>query len=300
MVSKVKSHVAAVQGYLLGALGAITYGTNPLFAKPLYADGMDAASVLFYRYVIAVALFAVVMRLRGDSFKLQLSQLPMAALLGALFALSSVLLFESYNYMDVGIASTMLFVGPVYIVLILRAFFGERISLVSVVSILVAMGGIALLCSPGEGANVTALGVILVLGSALSYAIYMIMVNKSRLRCLPGTTVTFYSLLLGIWVFGVPLDFYRDLQPVPPTLLAWGCVAGISIFPTIISLLCVTVAIHKIGSVPVSILGALEPVVGVIVGAAVFGEILTGRVLAGIAFVLLSVIVLVSGAYRGR
>lgn len=282
------------KGYILGALAAVSYGTNPLFAVPLYDMGLSVGSVLFYRYVVATILLGLVMWQRGDSFRLSRRQIPLMFLEGLLFAFSSVGLFEAYKYMDVGIASTMLFVEPVLISLILWIFYGQKISLSTALAILIALCGVVLLANPGEGANVSAWGVTLVILSALSYALYMIFINKTSLRNLSGPTLTFYSLLFGITVMVVKVGGMTDLQPIPMSPLGIACATGLSVFPTIVSILTVAVAVQIIGSVPVSILGALEPVTGVLIGVLIFGEILTFKAVAGIVLILAAVFVLVS------
>lgn len=289
-----------VRGYILGAVAAVSYGTNPLFAVPLYDMGLDVSTVLTYRYAFAALILGVIMRLRGDSFKLGRADVPRMFILGVLFALSSVLLFESYRFMDVGIASTLLFVEPVFIALILWLLYHEHISRWTLTSIAVCLTGVAFLCNPGEGAHVTALGVTLVILSSLAYAIYMVMINKSRIRSLSGTTLTFYSLLFGMTVFAVRTGFFTEVRPVPSGMLAWTCVAGISVMPTIVSLITVAVSIRLVGSVAVSILGALEPITGVIFGVALFGEVLTFRASLGIVLILTAVMVLVLSGSRHR
>lgn len=281
------------KGYIFGALAAVSYGTNPLFAVPLYEMGMSVGSVLFYRYVVATILLGLVMLKRGNSFRLTPRQIPLMFLQGVLFALSSVGLFEAYNYMDVGIASTMLFVEPVLIAMILWIFYRQKISLSTALAILISLCGVILLANPGPGANVSAWGVTLVMLSALSYALYMIFINNTSLQHLSGTTLTFYSLLFGITVMVVKVGFFTDLQPIPMNPLGITCAAGLSIFPTIVSILTVAVAVQLIGSVRVSILGALEPVTGVLVGVFIFGEILTFKAVAGIVLILAAVFVLV-------
>lgn len=281
------------KGYILGAIAAVSYGTNPLFAVPLYEKGMEVPSVLFYRYAFATILLGIVMLIRKESFYLKFHEIPMMIGLGVVFALSSALLFESYQYMDVGLASTLLFVEPVFIALLLWLFFKEKVSIMTIVSIVLCLGGVAFLCNPGVGAHVTAIGVILVILSSLSYAIYMVMVNKSRLQRLSGSTLTFYSLLFGITVFMVQLNFFTDLQPVPSDGVAWACVMGLSIFPTIISLMTVAISIHYVGSVAVSILGALEPITGLVFGIALFGEILTLKAAVGVILIISAVMVLI-------
>lgn len=287
------------KGYILGAVAAVSYGTNPLFAVPLYRIGLTVGSVLFYRYVFAVILLGIVMLKRGDSFRLSTRQIPLMFLQGVLFALSSVCLFESYNYMDVGIASTMLFIEPVIIALILWIFYRQRISLSTASAIAISLTGMVLLANPGSyGSNVSALGVALVMLSATSYAIYMVLINKSSLQHLAGPTLTFYSLLFGITVLVVKVGWLTELQPVPLNAIAICSTIGLSVLPTIVSILTVAVAVQLIGSVPVSILGALEPVTGVIVGVFVFGEMLTLKAMIGIVLILTAVIVLVSSPQR--
>ena len=281
------------KGYILGAVAAISYGTNPLFALPLYELGMGVPSVLFYRYAFATLILGAIMLIRNYSFRLKFQEIPMMIGLGVLFAMSSALLFEAYRYMDVGLASTLLFIEPLFIALMLWVFFKQRISMMTVISIALCLSGVAFLCNPGEGARVTATGVILVMLSALSYGIYMVMINKSRLQRLPGPTLTFYSLLFGIIVFVIQLDGGVELQAIPDEPIAWLCIAGISIVPTIISLMTVAISIHYVGSVAVSILGALEPITGLIFGVALFGEILTVRAAIGVVLIIGAVMVLV-------
>ena len=112
------------KGYILGAIAASTYGLNPLFTLPLYAEGMNADSVLGYRYGIASLLLGVIMWLTHRTFRLTRMQIPLMALFAVLFAVSSLLLFESFRFMDAGVASTILFIYPVIVAVINAVFYG--------------------------------------------------------------------------------------------------------------------------------------------------------------------------------
>lgn len=285
-----------LRGYILGMLAAAAYGTNPLFAMPLYGEGMSVDSVLFYRYAIATVMLGALMLVKGEPFRVRRSDILALAGAGILFALSSLLLFASYNYMDVGIASTILFVYPVFVAVLMASFFHERISRITVLAIALALVGIALL-SQGEGeggaSSVSVTGIILVILSSLSYAIYMVAINKSRLRHISSLQMTFYSLVFGSLLFIVRLGFLTDLQ-MPSGAVSWVCITSLGIFPTIISLLAMTVAIHDIGSTPTAILGALEPVTGLIIGIAMFGETLTGQSVSGILLILVAVTLVIA------
>ena len=104
-----------MRGYLLGAIAAASYGLNPLFALPLYEAGVGVDSVLFYRYLLAVVMMGALMLVRRQSFALARRDILPLVVLGLLFSFSSLLLFQSYKYMDAGIASTILFLYPVVV-----------------------------------------------------------------------------------------------------------------------------------------------------------------------------------------
>lgn len=127
------------KGYLLGAVAAATYGMNPLFALPLYKAGMDPDSVLFFRYLFAIPLLGTMLKARGRDFKLHRREIVPLVLLGLLVALSSLSLFLSYNYMDAGIASTLLFVYPIFVALIMAFGFREKLSPQTALCILLAL-----------------------------------------------------------------------------------------------------------------------------------------------------------------
>ena len=86
-----------VKGYVLAAISAATYGMNPLFALPLYEGGMDLYSVLFFRYLFAIPILAVMLKLRRREFSIEKADIMPLIILGVLFAMSSITLFSSYN-----------------------------------------------------------------------------------------------------------------------------------------------------------------------------------------------------------
>lgn len=283
-------------GYLLGAIAEISYGTNPLFALPLYQAGIDTDSVLFFRYLFAIPIVGLMIKVRGRDFTVRRSELPPLIVLGLLMAVSSLTLFESYNHMDVGIASTLLFVYPVIVALIMRVMYKERLTAETVVSIAGALVGIALL-SIGEGGMVlSTVGTLLVFGSALSYALYLVVVNRSSISGMPTLKLTFYMLVFGMGLFAVRL-FAGDGLRVPPLneWYLWGNFLALAVFPTAISFLCTTAAIKHIGSTPTAILGALEPATAVFFGMVVFGQDLCAREWLGFFIIILSVSVVVAG-----
>ena len=282
------------RGYVLGAIAAASYGLNPLFALPLYGVGMSPDSVLFYRYVLAVVMLGALMLFRRQSFALTRHDILPLAVMGVLFALSSLLLFQSYNLMDAGIASTILFVYPVMVAVIMAVGFHERVTAATVFSIALACGGIGLQYKGGDGATLSLVGVLLVFLSALAYAVYIVGVNRSSLKNLSTEKLTFYSLLFGSLVYVVRLRGGADLQAIPSPLM-WVNAVSLALFPTIVSLVTMAGAIRRIGSTPTAILGALEPVTALFFGVVVFGEQFTLRIGVGVSLILVAVTLIIAG-----
>lgn len=148
-----------LKGFTYGAVAAASYGMNPLFALPLYGAGMSVDSVLFYRYFFAVVMLGILMKVKKQSFALKKADILPLAVMGLLFSFSSFFLFESYNYMDAGIASTILFVYPVLVAIIMAVFFHEKVSFITMFSIALAFTGISLLYEGGDGKTLSMLGV---------------------------------------------------------------------------------------------------------------------------------------------
>lgn len=284
-----------VKGYVLASVAAATYGMNPLFALPLFAGGMNAESVLLLRYLLAIPLLGVMIAARGRSFRITLRQGVRLAVLGLVMAFSSLGLFLSYNYMDAGIASSLLFVYPIMVAVIMMCVYGERLTLSTTLCILMALSGIALLYKGDGHTTLSLAGTAMVFGSSLSYAVYLVYISRSQLDRMPTVKVTFYVLAFGWLLFpGVALTEGGIDTPSQPWL--WADLFGLAVFPTAISLLCTTRAIHYIGSTPTAILGALEPVTAVIIGILVFGERLTTRDCLGILLIILAVSLVVAGS----
>ena len=282
------------KGYILGTIAAATYGMNPLFALPLYKAGMNPESVLFFRYMLAIPILAVMIKARGRSFKINRKETMTLIVMGLLVAISSLTLFQSYNYMEAGIASTILFVYPIMVALIMSLVFKEKLTMMTGLCLLLALGGISMLYKGGDGTTLSLTGTLLALASALTYAIYIVGINQTVLKSTATLTVTFYVLVFGVTLFIIRLLTGTALT-TPDKWYLWLNVLALAVFPTAISFLCTTSAIQYIGSTPTAILGALEPVTAIIFGITIFGERMTLRESIGIVMILIAVTLVIAG-----
>lgn len=271
------------------------YGANPLGALPLYADGINTCSVLFYRYAIAVVVLAVVMAVRRKPLAVSRRDLAIMAVLGVLFAASSLSLFMSFLFMGAGVASTLLFVYPVMVAVIMAVFFKERVTRSTVLAIALALTGVALLYKGDGGEPLSGVGVSLVMVSSLTYALYIIIVNKSPLR-MSSVKMTMYVLTFSV-VVAVAMSFTDPANHLQllHTPRQWGLALLLAVVPTVLSLLLMVIAVHDVGSTPTAIMGALEPVTAVVISVALFGELVTARLVIGIVLILAAVLLTVVG-----
>ena len=113
------------KGIICGILSAICYGIKPFGALPLYEEGVNTASVLFYRFSMAIVILFVMLLIRKKSMRVKKNEMKVLASLGILMAIASITFYQSFHYMDAGIASTILFVYPVMVAVIMSAFFKE-------------------------------------------------------------------------------------------------------------------------------------------------------------------------------
>ena len=282
-----------LKGAIFGLIAAITYGLNPLGALYLYQDGFSVSSVLFYRYIIAVIGLIIMMFLKREPFGISRREFGIVALLGVLFAISSITLYSSFLHMEAGIACTILFVYPIMVAMIMSIFFKEQIRLATIISIALALSGIVLLYQ-GDGTTLSTLGVILVLLSSLSYAIYIVIVNQAQLK-MSAIKLTLYVMIIGAATVALNSLFNPgcgSLQPLTTTTqLGFSLMLGI--VPTLISLVTMAIAVRLIGSTPTAIMGSLEPVTAVAIGTIVFNEPLTSRLLIGITMILCAVVIII-------
>lgn len=283
-----------LKGILCGAISATSYGTNPLFALPLFAAGIGVNSVLFYRYFTAVVIyFSVLKFIKKVSLKLALNELIPIIILASLFSASSLTLFTAFRYIESGIACTILFIYPILVALIMNIFYKEKITKTTITALILTSIGILLLYNGKLNQHLSITGVKYILLSALSYALYIVFVKEMKsINKLSSEKMSFYVMLFSLPVYIYNLKFLTQLQWIDNPML-WLNVLGLAIFPTIVSIETINVAIKLIGSTFTAILGALEPLTAIFIGVILFNETLTTRIICGIVAILTGVTLII-------
>ena len=200
--------------------------------------------------------------------------------------MSSLTLFKSFEYIDSGIACTLLFVYPVFTALIMATFFKEKISIKTLFAILLAFLGIFLLYGNNSASTISPFGSALVLASAMLYAFYIVGVKKiPAIKHIKTDKLNFYVMLFGLSVYIFNLKFGSNLEFISTPKELFFTLA-LAVFPTIISIETITVAIKLIGSTKTATLGALEPLTALICGTIFFKEQLTFKAIIGVIMIL--------------
>lgn len=281
-------------GYVAGIMAGVSYGTNPLFGKALIESGVPIMVMLFFRYGIAVLLLAVWMLFRKESFRAGRNEIGLLVLLGILFSGSSLTLFFSYEFIPSGLATTLVYLYPVFVALIM-VFLRIYPSWQTWLSIAATFGGIILLSAPSDGVQIRLPGVLLAIGSALCYSFFLVIVNRSRrIRKVSEHKLTLYSLITGTVLFAIIRTFQGGgmLEGIS-TFADWGNLIGLAIVPTMVSMLTLAIASRYIGPTKTAVLGVFEPLTAILIGTLMFGEPLSAKMAAGIAICVAAVIFLI-------
>lgn len=280
------------KGLAAGIITSLTFELIPLFTLPLMEGGMGFQSILFYRFLLATAALAVMMGIHRESFRIAWRDVPIIVLLGVFYTASALFLFWGYRYMGAGLATTFHFTYPVFVTLFLLFFFHEKTSWVTWVAIALAVGGVGTLSIRGGELSISAIGLLIVLLSAVGYASYITAVNKSRVYSMNGRKLAFYVFIVTTIFFAISASVDGGLQGVPDSR-AWFNLLLLAVVPTVISNVTLVMAVQHIGGTLTSILGALEPLTAVGIGALLFGEHFSAQDGVGIGLILVAVTVVI-------
>ena len=280
----------ALIGYPTGIITGITYGLNPLFGIPLMNKGASIESILFFRYGFAVLMLGAFLLLSGQKFRVTGKQARILLVLGLLYTASSIFLFEAYNYIASGLATTLIFLYPV-LVAIIMVFLRVIPSWQVWLAIAVTFAGVVIMTQGDSSQAVDPIGVLLSLGSATVYAFFIVIINRSKaIGAISNSLLTFYTLSVGAIIFLAKILS----SPTPMTQGIEGCGAwmnllGLALLPTVVSTATLAISTRNIGATKASVLGVFEPITAILVGTIALGETLTTSTVTGILIAMAAV-----------
>jgi drug/metabolite transporter (DMT)-like permease len=279
-------------GYLAGIISGITYGMNPLFGVPVINKGLDVNSLLFYRYGVATLLMLAYMLVARKTIRISWKQFGLMTILGILFTGCSIALFEAYKYIPSGVATSILYVYPIMVALIMMLF-GQFPTWQTWVSIFAGVAGAVLLSIKGGGGFIDWKGIALVVISGLCYTLFIVIVNQSKqVKAIPNLTMTFYCFFIGSLMLFALSGFGVKLNPVPDTV-SWLNVLGLAVLPTAVATITLAASTKAVGATKTSVLGILEPLTAIFIGTFVFHEAFTINVALGVVLILFAILFMI-------
>lgn len=286
------------QGILYALLSSASFGMIPMFAVPALRSGMSTTSVLFYRMAFSAVLMGLLVLVRKTDMRITRRQLFTIIGLSVFYMASSLFLLESYLYIPSGIATTIHFLYPVFVTMLMVSLFHEKLSAIMMIAIALAVGGVYLLSSGNSGGSISMFGVGIVLITVVAYGSYIVGVKQSCASRVDGLAMTFYVLFFTALQCGVNVLFHGEgLDPIPGFGIGLDLVL-LGLIPTLVSNLFLILAIHKVGSTITAVLGCMEPLTAVAVGVLFLGEEVRGLQYFGIVVILVAVALVILGNRR--
>lgn len=283
-----------IKGILYAAVSSSTFGLAPFFSLTLLLAGFSAFEVLSYRWGVATIALTLFGWCSGCSFRLEKKDFLVVLLLSLLRAVTSFSLLIAYQNIATGVASTIHFMYPLAVSLVMMYFFQEKKSLWVMFAVFMSLLGAALLSSGElEAKNGdTIIGLVAACVSVFSYAGYIVGVRMTRAVRINSTVLTCYVMGLGTVLYFIGALTTSGLRLVADGY-TWLIILGLALPATAISNITLVRAIKYAGPTLTSILGAMEPLTAVVIGVFVFKELFTLNSAIGIILILLAVSVVI-------
>lgn len=278
------------KGVFFVILSAVSFGIMPILAVYAYKGNCNAFTLTFLRSLFAIPMLGVILKFNKNDFRISKSDIAPLFLLAILGGVSTtLLLFQSYKYISVGMATTLHFIYPVIVTLVCILLYHEKVVKSKIMALILSTLGVLLFFNNNSSVNYT--GVIIALLSGCTYAYYIIYLDKSNLNDMSPFKLTFYLSIICaivILIFG-----YMNHQiSFNITRSAWIFSFAVSFITQIVAVVSFQIGLKDIGPSSSAILSTFEPITSIILGFIIFKEMLTTKSIIGCIFILISVVLL--------
>lgn len=278
------------KGYIYTALSAIIFGLMPLLTKIIIARGATSLTIAFFRVFYVTVVLFFVLKIKKIDLRLEKRDF-LSAILTSIFGsgLTIIILNESYNYVDTGIATSLHFLYPLFVAILCCFFYGEKIKKKQIISLSFALVGIICFMSKGNG---SLFGYFLAIASGLTYAFYLVKMDKTGLVKMNALKLSFYlALFTTIEIFTMNL-FMQDVV-FKMDAIAYGLLLVLALSSSFLATVLLQKGVLLLGSTRASFICLLEPVTSIIMGILWLNEALTfNKGLGGLAIIISLIIFL--------
>jgi len=287
MAFSLKNNTAKGIGMTAGA--GIIFGAFPIFTSLYVQFGGDVNSFNLYGFILTVVILAAYILLTKKSFRIPRKSIFFVFLAGFFNVVTRILLTNSYLYLDVGIATTLHFMYPLFAALIGALFFREKMPLYKWAAFLVASFSVSLFTSSyQEGGQLK--GIILALASAVCFALYMLTTEKADLARMDPVVFVFYvSLVSTVGCDFMGIEGMTLMIPGKAIAILVAC----AIVNNFLAFALQQQGVRYMGAAMAALFSLFEPIFSCIFGAVFLSQAMGGRSLLGIALILLSLVLIV-------
>ena len=279
-------------GVLLILISTLGFSVYPILGKYVFAGGAGLSTVLFIRFTIAALFFWIITIWREGFPRLTLKTwLTLWGMGGIGYSLMAGLYLTSVRFIPASLATLLLYAYPIIVTILVVLTNQEKFSGFKLVGLLISTLGLVLVLGVAlQGIN--SLGVTLALGSALVYAIYILIGNKVLQTTTPlvSTSLISTSAALTYGIVGLTMGGTT-------WNLSWGTwmgIGAIALFSTIIAMMTFFQGMKRIGATSASIISTMEPVMTVSLAVILLDEHLTLLQAVGGIFVVMGGVLAVS------
>ncbi len=286
---------ATVAGLAIAIGGAVLFSTKAIVAKLLYRYHIDAVTLIAFRMLFSLPVFAgvAIWKMRTEAPLSPADRWRLAGLGLVGYYLSSYLDFLGLQTITVGLERLILFLTPTFVLIITALFLKRRISRPEWAALALSYCGIVLVFAHDlrGGAGSIATGSLLVLGAAVSYAIYLLGTGE-MVRRIGSLRLVAYAMCVSSAACLLQFFILRPVGMLVQPLPVYGLSLVNGVFCTIFPVFMTMVAVQRIGAASASQAGMIGPVSTLFLGWALLGEPITAVQLGGTGLVLAGIYML--------
>lgn len=286
------------KGILLTMLSAITFGFAFTLGPMTYGEGgSNPITLTFLRNFLSLPILLLILWQQKISLRVTAKELASLAILGGIGnAVTTWMLFIAFSLIDVGIATTIHFIYPVFVTIGCVLFYKEKLGLQKIIALLIATSGIGCFffgvdMSAGLNGNMF-LGLILAVASGMTYAFYIIYMDKSGLKNQPVFKISFYVAATSSIAMGIFGTANGQLTLSTLTPKSWVISTVFALLCTVVALSLLQIGIKHVGASTAAILTTFEPITSIVCGVLLLGESVTTVKIVACALIMTGVVTL--------
>ena len=268
---------------------ATIFGLAPLLVMIAYDNGGNSFGLSLLRTAVPLPILLLFFRLTKREWKLAPGMVHPMFIISLACTVTPLLLFSSYGYIPSGMATTLHFTYPIFVVVGCILFCQERPTTVKLICVCLCTVGIVLFYTPGGTVSVA--GIIMAFVSGITYAFYIIYLSRSGLAKLDPLVLVFWQFAFTTAETFLFLLFTGSLD-ISMTIVGWGAAVTLALFGSLVAVVLFQSGVSQTGPQQASILSTFEPITSIVVGILFFREPFGIKTAVGSILILTAVILL--------